>query len=87
MGTRSASVYMYPTCTCMYMYVVNVLIPPIQEVLMNIRVPKSAKGYKIVAETFGQRYVYMWQQYNCSTCTCSYIVLSHVCISGFLDEG
>ena len=45
----------------MYMYiiiiVVNVLIPHIQEVLMNIRVPKSAKGYKAVAETFGQRYI------------------------------
>ena len=48
---------------------------------MNIRVPKSAKGYKAVAETFGQRYVCtctmscMWQQHNCSTCTISCILL------------
>ena len=26
---------------------------------MNIRVPKSSKGYKVVAETFGQRYMYV----------------------------
>ena len=28
----------------------------LQEVLMNIKVPKSS-SYKIIAETFGQRYV------------------------------
>ena len=45
--------------------VVNVLIPHMQEVLMNIRVPKSPQGYKAIAETFGQRYV--------CTCTCMYV--------------